>query len=109
MRTNFGVRKKGKHLQSKNTMFKVILQKNGNLEILRKNRSIWSTDTITDNIGFMYLKKDGKLVLYGKNKTLLLFMCILRKNSRLQRYFGHMLFIGQIFLLFTFSTFLKRS
>ena len=59
-------------------MFKLILQKNGNLEILCKSRSIWSTDTITDNIDFMYLKKDGKLVLYGKDEA---DMCIWCENS----------------------------
>ena len=32
-------------------------QKNGNLEIVCKNESIWSTETITDNVDFMYLKK----------------------------------------------------
>ena len=59
-------------------MFKLILQENEKLEILCKNRSIWSTDTITDNIDFMYLKKDGKLVLYGKDET---DVCIWCENS----------------------------
>ena len=59
-------------------MFKLILQENANLEILRKSRSIWSTDTITDTIDFMYLKKDGKLALYGKDET---DVCIWCKNS----------------------------
>lgn len=64
-----GVLKKGKHLQSKNGIFKLTLQENGSLEILCRNKSIWSTDTITDNVDFMYLKTNGKLVLYGKDET----------------------------------------
>ena len=64
-----GVLKKGKHLQSNNGIFKLTLQENGSLEILCRNKSIWSTDTITDNVDFMYLKTNGKLVLYGKRKT----------------------------------------
>ena len=64
-----GVLKKGKHLQSNNGIFKLTLQENGSLEILCRNKSIWSTDTITDNVDFMYLKTNGKLVLYGKDET----------------------------------------
>ena len=64
-----GVLKKGKHLQSKNGIFKLTLQENGSLEILCRNKSIWSTDTITDNVDFMYLKTNGKLVLYGKDEA----------------------------------------
>ena len=67
--TQMGVLKKGKHLQSKNGIFKLTLQENGSLEILCRNKSIWSTDTITDNVDFMYLKTNGKLVLYGKDET----------------------------------------
>ena len=59
-------------------MFKLILQENGNLEILCKSRSILSTDTINDNIDFIYLKKDGKLVLYDKDET---DVCIWCENS----------------------------
>ena len=64
-----GVLEKGKHLQSNNGIFKLTLQENGSLEILCRNKFIWSTDTITDNVDFMYLKTNGKLVLYGKDKT----------------------------------------
>ena len=64
-----GVLKKGKHLESNNGIFKLTLQENGNLEILCKNKSIWSTETITDNVDFMYLKTNGKLVLHGKDET----------------------------------------
>ena len=64
-----GVLKKGKHLQSNNGIFKLTLQENGSLEILCRNKSIWSTDTITDNVDFMYLKTNGKLVLYGKDEA----------------------------------------
>ena len=67
--TQMGVLKKGEHLQSNNGIFKLTLQENGSLEILCKNKSIWSTDTITDNVDFMYLKTNGKLVLYGKDET----------------------------------------
>ena len=67
--TQMGVLKKGKHLQSNNGIFKLTLQENGSLEILCRNKSIWSTDTITDNVDFMYLKTNGKLVLYGKDET----------------------------------------
>ena len=64
-----GVLKKGKHLESNNGIFKLTLQENGNLEILCKNKSIWSTETITDNVDFMYLKANGILVLHGKDET----------------------------------------
>ena len=64
-----GVLKKAKHLQSNNGIFRLTLQENGNLEILCKNKSIWLTDTITDGVDFMYMKTNGKLVLYGKDET----------------------------------------
>ena len=64
-----GVIKKGKYLQSNNGIFKLILQENGNLEILCKGKSIWSTDTITAKVDFMYFKENGKLVLYSKDDT----------------------------------------
>ena len=64
-----GVIKKGKYLQSNNRVFKLILQENGNLEILCKGKSIWSTDTKTDEVDFMYFKKNGKLVLYSEDDT----------------------------------------
>lgn len=67
--THLGVLKKGKYLLSKNGAFKFILQDNGNLEILCKNKLLWASDTISENVDFMYFKKNGKLVLYGKDET----------------------------------------
>ena len=64
-----GVFKKGKHLQSNHGIFKLTVQENGSLEILCRNKSMSSTDTTTDNADFMYLKKNGNLVLYGKDET----------------------------------------
>ena len=39
------------------------------MEILCKTKSIWSTNTITDKVDFMYFKKNGKLVLHSKDDT----------------------------------------
>ena len=64
--THMGVLKKGKYLQSNNGIFKLILQENGNLEVFCKTKSIWSTGTITNKVDFLCFKKNGKLVLYGK-------------------------------------------
>lgn len=67
--TQLGVLKKGKYLLSKNGAFKFILQDNGNLEILCQNKALWSSETTSENVNFMYFKKSGKLVLYGKDET----------------------------------------
>ena len=64
-----GVLKKGKYLQSNNGIYKLILQENGNLEILCKTKPIWSTRTITNKVDFLYFKQNGKLVLYSKDET----------------------------------------
>ena len=60
--THMGVLKKGKYLRSNNGIFKLILQENGNLEILCKTKPIWSTRTITNKVDFLYFKQNGKLV-----------------------------------------------
>ena len=67
--THMGVLKKGKYLRSNNGIFKLILQENGNLEILCKTKPIWSTRTITNKVDFLYFKQNGKLVLYSKDET----------------------------------------
>ena len=67
--TQMGVFKKGKYLQSNHGIFKLTIQESGSLEILCRNKSIWSTDTTTDNVDFMYLKTNEKLVLYGMDET----------------------------------------
>ena len=63
-----GVLKKGKHLQSNNRIFKLTFQQNGNLEFFCKSKSIWWKDTIIDNVDFMYLKTNRKLLLCGKDE-----------------------------------------
>ena len=34
-----------------------------------KAKSIWSSNTINDNVDFMYFGRDGQIVLYGKDHT----------------------------------------
>ena len=55
--------KKGNHLQSTNGVYKFIIQQNGNLEILCKNTSIWSSNTFDPNIEEMHFTETGVVTL----------------------------------------------
>ena len=47
--------KKGSYLQSASGVYKLTLQQNGNLEIVCKNTSVWSTSTFDSDINSMRL------------------------------------------------------
>ena len=59
-----GFMKKGNHLQSVNGVYKLSLQQNGNLEILCKGTSIWSSNTFDPNIEEMRFQDNGIVVLF---------------------------------------------
>lgn len=56
--------KKGNHLQSINGVYKLSLQKSGNLEILCKGTSIWSSNTFDSNIEEMRFQDNGIVGLF---------------------------------------------
>lgn len=56
--------KKGNHLQSVNGVYKLSLQQNGNLEILCKGTSIWSSNTFDSNIEEMRFQDNGIVGLF---------------------------------------------
>ena len=59
-----GFMKKGNHLQSMNGVYKLSLQQNGNLEILCKGTSIWSSNTFDPNIEEMRFQDNGVMSLF---------------------------------------------
>ena len=61
--------KKGSFLKSSNGKLKLILQENGNLEILCGGYSIWSTNTNGFNIEELYFNREGKLAILNKDKS----------------------------------------
>lgn len=50
---------KGSYLQSASGSYKLILQQNGNLEIVCKNTSVWSTNTFDSDINSMRFDDSG--------------------------------------------------
>ena len=64
-----GVLKKGSYLTSKNGKLKLILQKNGNLEILCGDYSVWSSKTYSTNIEELHFNSGGKLIIFNKDKS----------------------------------------
>ena len=64
-----GLMMKGRYLQSASGAYKLILQQNGNLEIVCKNNSIWSTNTFDSDINSMRFDDLGIIGL-GKSSSL---------------------------------------
>ena len=54
---------KGSYLKSANGAYKLILQQNGNLEIVCKNTSVWSTNTFASDINSMPFHDSGNIGL----------------------------------------------
>ena len=61
--------KKGSFLKSSNGKLKLILQENGNLEILCGGYSVWSTNTNGFNTEELYFNREGKLAILNKDKS----------------------------------------
>ena len=55
---------KGSYLQSASGANKLTLQQNGNLEIVCKNTSVWSTSTFDSDINSMRLDDSGIIGLH---------------------------------------------
>lgn len=65
-----GILKSGKQLESKNGQNKLRLQNNGNLELACGKNLLWSTDTKSDDVDFLYFSKTGNnLLLRGKSNS----------------------------------------
>ena len=64
-----GLLKKGSFLTSKNGKLKLILQENGNLEILCGDYSIWSSKIYGTNIEELHFNSEGKLIIFNKDKS----------------------------------------
>ena len=65
-----GLLKKGNFLTSKNGKLKLILQEDGNLEILCGGHSIWSTNTYNFAIEELHFSREGKLLILNKDKSI---------------------------------------
>lgn len=65
-----GLLKKGNFLTSKNGKLKLILQEDGNLEILCGGHPIWSTNTYNFAIEELHFSKEGKLLIINKDKSI---------------------------------------
>ena len=64
-----GYLKKGKEINSVNGNYKLILQQSGNLEILCRGKSIWSSNTTSSDIDVFQFQLDRNLVVRRKNGT----------------------------------------
>ena len=65
-----GILGRGKYLQSSTGRYNLKLQENGNLEIFCENISVWESNTIDDNVKFLYFDLHGNLVLLGKDDSI---------------------------------------
>ena len=61
---------KGSHLQSASGANNLTLQQNGNLEIVCKNTSVWSTSTFDSDINSMRLDDSGIIGLHKSSSSL---------------------------------------
>ena len=62
--------KPGSYIQSKNGLFRLILNQTGKLEVLCKGQTIWSRKTRKADVDFLYFDKNSKMILIGKdNRT----------------------------------------
>ena len=65
-----GILAKGKHLASRNGIYKLYLRGNGNLVLTCQERSIWASSTSNKNVDFLYFDEEGtSLILRGKDKS----------------------------------------
>ena len=63
-----GILKKGDPLISENGEYKVILQENGNLQVLYGTMVVWSSNTINSNVEKLHFEKGGDLVISGTSQ-----------------------------------------
>ena len=61
---------KGSYLKSESGAYKLILQQNGNLEIVCKNTSVWSTNTFDSDINSMRFDDFGVIGLRKSSSSL---------------------------------------
>lgn len=60
-----GILKKGDSLSSENGEYKLILQQNGNLQVLYGTTVIWSSNTINSKVEDLHFARSGNLVISG--------------------------------------------
>ena len=60
-----GILKKGDSLTSENGEYKLILQENGNLQVLYGTMVVWSSNTINSNAEDLHFARSGNLVISG--------------------------------------------
>ena len=61
---------KEKYLQSRNSIYKLYLRRNGNLVLTCNERPIWTSFTSNNTVAFLYLDEEGiSLILRGKNNN----------------------------------------
>ena len=66
--TRNGILRRGKYLKSNNAKYQFFLRENGNLVLTCNGRPLWSSNTVNDNVDYLYLNKDGSsLILVGKD------------------------------------------
>ena len=58
-----------KNLQSRNGVYRLVLNDTGNLEIWCKREKIWTTNTDDDYIESLIFDNDGKISLLGKDNS----------------------------------------
>ena len=66
--TRHGILRKGKYLKSNNGKYQLFLRENGNLVLTCNGRPLWSSNTVNNNVDYLYLNKDSSsLILIGKD------------------------------------------
>lgn len=76
-----GILQKESLLKSNNGKLKLILQGNGNLEILCGNYSIWSSGTYGYNIDALHFNSEGKILILNKDKSVAKELVPLRQST----------------------------
>ena len=71
-----------KNLQSRNGVYRLVLNDTGNLEIWCKREKIWTTNTDDDYIESLIFDNDGKISLLGKDNSSRWQMKLLSRNSK---------------------------
>ena len=61
--------RKGEHLVSENQEYQFHLRRNGNLVLTCRRRPIWTSFNLIDDVDFLYLNKEGHLILCGKDSS----------------------------------------
>ena len=77
-----GILKVRKNLQSRNGVYRLILNDTGNLEIWCKREKIWTTNTDDDYIESLIFDNDGKISLLGKDNSSRWQMKLSSRNSK---------------------------